>query len=543
MPFATLAAFALVTPTLLVCSPAGHPIVTEVVYDAPGDDTGWEFVEFWNASDRDVALAGVVIEAGDGAGPGRWTKRWTGGVADTIRAHARFVVGGAHVTPPPDALVTLELQNGPDGLRITWPDGAREVVGWGALAYPEYACGAPAPDVAAGQSLARVPDDADRGGNALDFRASEPSPGRPNQPGVDLSLQRGSLACSPAAPDPGASAHVAFAVTNRGAQPLAAGTARVALAGDVLADSAWVPLPAIAPGETLAVAAEVRTGLAGARVLVARAFAPGDEAPGNDADTLRVRVGPGPIEITEIQFHPAAGEGEWVELRNRSASPVELAGWTFSDRADARSPLDDAPVVEPESLLVLAQDPAALAAAFPALDPARLVRVASWPSLNNSDAADGVADILTLRESDDLPSDRVAYSAAGVPAGATLEKSSGAWRASAAPNGTPLAPPRGGGAHALAFAVHPRAVPAGAPEVAVDWTLPWPAARVTIELVDLAGHRVARLLDAETSAASGSRRLRLDGAGPGVFVAVLRARSTHGVASRGVPLRVVGSAP
>ena len=43
-------------------------------------------------------------------------------------------------------------------------------------------CGTPAPDVAPGQSLARVPDDADLGGNALDFRAAEPSPGRANRP-------------------------------------------------------------------------------------------------------------------------------------------------------------------------------------------------------------------------------------------------------------------------------------------------------------------------------------------------------------------------
>src|SRR5437867_72130 len=155
---------------LAPCAAGDRPIVAEVLYDATGDDTGYEFVELYNPSDAPYPLAGLRLEAGDGAGPGRWTLRWTGGVADTIGPRGRFVIGGALVVPAPNVVVSLDLQNGPDAVRIVWPDAVTEVVGYGAQAYPEYACGEPAPDVPSGQSLARIPDGANLGSNALDFR-------------------------------------------------------------------------------------------------------------------------------------------------------------------------------------------------------------------------------------------------------------------------------------------------------------------------------------------------------------------------------------
>src|SRR5689334_10133850 len=180
-----------------VCRPAVHPHIAEILYDAAGDGTGREFVELFNPFDTARSLTGARLEAGDGSGPGRWTLRWTGGTSDSIGPHGRFVIGGALIGVTPQALATLDLQNGPDAIRVVWPDGATEVVGYGALEFPEYACGAPAADVASGQSLARVPDDADAGSNALDFRAASPTPSRPNQNRRDLSWLAGSARATP----------------------------------------------------------------------------------------------------------------------------------------------------------------------------------------------------------------------------------------------------------------------------------------------------------------------------------------------------------
>src|SRR5215468_9801964 len=100
------------------CAPASHPLISEIFYDAIGDDTGLEFVELFNPSSAARPLAGARLEAGDGAGPGRWTLRWTGGATDSVPALGRFVVGGAGVVPPPQAIAALDIQNGPDAVRV-----------------------------------------------------------------------------------------------------------------------------------------------------------------------------------------------------------------------------------------------------------------------------------------------------------------------------------------------------------------------------------------------------------------------------------------
>ncbi len=109
-----------------VCAPTLHPRIAEILYDAAGDDSGREFVELFNPHPVPLTLAGARLEAGDGSGPGRWTLRWTGSAADTVPARGRFVVGGALVLPTPDAVVALDLQNGPDAARVVWPDGQIE---------------------------------------------------------------------------------------------------------------------------------------------------------------------------------------------------------------------------------------------------------------------------------------------------------------------------------------------------------------------------------------------------------------------------------
>jgi hypothetical protein len=530
------------------CAPARHPLIAEVLYDAPGDDTGFEFVELYNPTDASLPLAGARLEAGDGSAAARWSLRWTGNAGDSVPPRGRFVVGGAKVVPPPDATVTLELQNGPDAVRVVWPDGASEVVGYGAHEFAGYFCGAPAPDVPAGQSLARVPDAADLGSNALDFRAAAPSPGRANQPQRDLALLAGSLALAPERPEAGAAARLAGRVENRGATAVAAGEAGLGAvatadgtATPVLAEALTV---ALAPGDTAGFSGTVSLAAGKWRLRVAVAL-PGDEATENDADSLLVRAGPGPLELTEIQFHPAAGEGEWVEVRNRSGQPLDLAGFTLSDRGTARGvPALGEGALAPESLAVLAQTRAALLAAFPGLDARRVWSASPWSSLNNSDDSSGVADAVVLREGDGTLCQRVEYSAAGLAAGVPLEWRDGGWWPASDPAGTPLAPPRGLPALARRFECAPRRLREGG-TARLAWDLPWPRARVRLDLYDLAGRRVARPLAEFAAPARGERAWSAAGVPSGLYVALARARPEgggDGIVERGA-LRIEGSAP
>ena len=509
------------------CAPAQHPLVAEVLYDAPGDDTGWEFVEFYNPLDRALPLAGARLEAGDGSGAGRWTLRWTGNAVDSVAAGGRFVVGGAKVQPAPRAVVTLELQNGPDALRVVWPDGMVEVVGYGALEFAEYSCGAPAVDVAPGQSLARIPDGADLGSNAADFRVATPSPGRANQAQRDLAVLAGSLVLTPEQPDPDGAARLAGRIENRGATAVVSGEAMLVATAASAAGS--VPLFAravgavLAPGDTSAFDEPLALEAGKWRLRVEVVLA-GDESPANDADSLLVRVGPGPLELTEIQFHPAAGEGEWIEVRNRLGAPLDLTAFTLSDRGSTRGvPAGGEGTLEPESLAVLAQDRAALLLAFPALDARRVWSAGPWPSLNNSNDSTGFADAVVLRETDGALCQRVAYSAAGIPAGVPLEWRDGGWWPASDPAGTPLCPPHARAPLARRFECAPRRLREGG-AATLAWDLPWSRAHISLELYDLAGRRVARPLDGFLAPARGERAWSVGAVAPGLYVTLARAR-------------------
>lgn len=540
----------LVAAVAAACAEPGRPLIAEVLYDAAGDDAGHEFVELYNPYDTSASLAGLRLEAGDGAGPGRWTLRWTGSTGHTIAPHARFVIGGAALTPPPDAIVTLDLQNGPDAVRLVWPGGTIEVVGYGAVGFPEYACGTPAIDAPSGQSVARVPDASNQGGNGLDFRPVLPSPGAANQPTRDAALLRGRLRLEPEHPEPGARVRLTGAVVNRGAQAWAAREAVVA--GEAIGESqveerfSAVVESAVPAGDTAAFAIDFDAGVPGKRRLEVRCALPDDEASGNDADTLRFRVGAGPLELTEIQFHPARGEGEWVEARNRGGFPVDPASFRIGDRAGAVGvPRDGQGTVAPDSFVVFAEDPAALLALHPGLDPDRVWRVQPWASLNNSADSTGIADAVQLREADGTPCARVDYAAAGIPAGVPIERrgDSGWWPA-AIDVGTPLSPPRAPPELASQFELTPRRVGPGGAPLRMAWSLPWPRARVAVELYDLSGRRLAILIEDAPSPGRAEREWSAAGLRPGLYFMVLRARAESGESPLTVvrPLRVAGAA-
>lgn len=138
------------------------------------------------------------------------------------------------------------------------------------------------------------------------------------------------------------------------------------------------------------------------------------------------------IVINELMYHapptlaqPAAGGNpavpysrnpeQWVELHNRSAQPVDLAGWRFNEGITFEFPAGT--VIGPGGFLVVANDPASLAAAFPGLTP--LGPFAGNLSRNG--------ERLVLRDALGNPADSVNYSDDGrwpTPAdggGSTLE--------------------------------------------------------------------------------------------------------------------------
>ena len=119
------------------------------------------------------------------------------------------------------------------------------------------------------------------------------------------------------------------------------------------------------------------------------------------------------VIINEIMYDPRPGQSEWAELFNRTAEPVDLASWVFSDSptSSGASTISRFPrtptVVQPAGYAVIAADSTILDA-FPSLRgatyPVVMMNSSSGLGLNN----DG--DAVILRDLTGRTIDSVAYS-------------------------------------------------------------------------------------------------------------------------------------
>ena len=563
MSFATRGLFACVVLGLAP-APAAPIVLNEIYYDHPGADAGFEFIELWNPSDTTVSLAGYRLQAGDGAGPGRWRPLWQGTSADAMAPRARFVIGEAQVFPPADRVTVLGLENGPDAVRLLAPDAATQTVGYGALTFAEYFEGAPAADVDAGYSLARFPDGIETGNNAHDFvPLSPPTPGAPNPPERDVALAA-ALGFGPALVAPGEPARWAAFLVNRGASALQANEARVLLwaaraaelplgadaqggTGDLQADSLVTespPLAGLEPGDSLLVALDWAPPVAGAFRLSLAARLEDDGVAGNDRLESYVRAGVGPLVVSEVMYAPRPGDPEWIEVRARGSQVVDLTRFRLADtngkpaRVDART----FALLEPDSAAILTSDVDAFLASH-AGTRARVFACTPWPVLNNTASdRDRPADHIVLADERGCLSDAMSY-AGGGPTGYSLERrdveamgtSAGNWGVSAVEGGTPLAansllvaPSRAG--IQLSTRVWRRML--GPPRLQVAYHLAWERALVRVSVYDARGRERSRLAEGPAPAAG---TLEWDGRGPGgdplppgAYVVALEARPAEG---------------
>jgi hypothetical protein len=421
---------------------AASVVINEVCYDPPGSDDGAEFVELLNITSEPLALDGVRLEFANGADGPVWQVRWTGSAGDVAPPNGRFLIADSGwAGSPADALATLDLQNGPDALRLADDTGVIDLVGWGDSGHAELAERTPAPDVAAA-SLARRPDGADTGNNAADFVLAEPTPGQVNWPAFSPQLVSWSWR-PPSLAGPGDLLTGAGRVANAGAESLAGAMAILEVGGDQASHS----LPTMAPGDTLPVELSLRPSGRGGLQAALRIVGP-------DAAIValpRVQVGLPEVRLGEVMAAPTAG-GEWCELVNTGSVPRSLAGLSLRDEDGSWRPL---PAVDlaPGACRVLVQDEAAFrswlehlaaAGASPgcADDDVQPLGLPGWPSLNNTaPASRAFADRLLLADADGAVLDHVTIGlgTGAAPVGRSLERGADErWRpATAAAGATP----------------------------------------------------------------------------------------------------------
>lgn len=217
------------------------------------------------------------------------------------------------------------------------------------------------------------------------------------------------ILCDPPLLDLGGEGRLEITLANDGASSLSPADLRWDVACplvDVGAPS--VPPGTLRPGESSVFAwTLLPRGDPGVARLSISLAGPGGERAGSD---VRLRVGRGPVWISEIQYDPSAGEGEWIELACEAGEALDLTGWQVQD-ATRRATRIGSATLAPGEIALLAESPVGLRALWPELRPdAILPRTGSWPSLNNSfDSEQGFADQIVLLDAGDLPIDYVRY--------------------------------------------------------------------------------------------------------------------------------------
>lgn len=175
------------------------PFLSEVYYDAPGSDDGLSFVEL--AGTPGTSLEGYVLEGINGSNGAAGPTILLSGVigADGLFVVADLTSEGATSVLEADLLDNFDFQNGPDSVVLRLGEMIVDALGYGEFAPGEFFAGEgnPAPDVAAGASLARVYANLDSDDNATDFRVLDvPTPGQASflpipEPGSALLLGLG----------------------------------------------------------------------------------------------------------------------------------------------------------------------------------------------------------------------------------------------------------------------------------------------------------------------------------------------------------------
>jgi hypothetical protein len=157
------------------------PVLSEVLYDAAGPDDGATFVELYGLPG--TSLEGWTIEAVNGSDGGvTHTLPLSGALpADGVLVIADSAAGGGTLVPGADLLLEFDFQNGPDSVVLRDALGSVvDALGYGTFTPGEVFAGegSPAPDPAAGSSVARVFADVDSDDNAADFTSLDaPTPG------------------------------------------------------------------------------------------------------------------------------------------------------------------------------------------------------------------------------------------------------------------------------------------------------------------------------------------------------------------------------
>lgn len=402
--------------------------VNEFCYHAdPRGDTGKEWIELYNADSTEHDLSGwdiypsrsphFIIPSGYKIGPRSFMVIYLR--KDGINTSTEIYEGTAPTSNMPNTKGSLAIfadstrdsiidfvQYGAGNQTYEYTAGNAEI--WGRGVYIDT--------VTCAWSLGLSADGADHDTSADWAEFVKPTPGYTNQPyPVDIAVS--SISVSPDTLMPGRTITVYAEIANMGLD-----TAYLPIIeifedtdGDSVLDSGERKYGTIAWD----LLSDKRTAVAqiygleeGQYNLAVSARCSSENYTANNFRCIVITVG-SPVVINEIMYYPNSGMAEWVELYNRSASPVDIKGWSVEDNLGTPYLITSfSQIMMPQSYLILTSiDNQPLAECL------RIKPSGGWPSLND------YGDLVRLRDLRRCQEDMVQYSTDwGKSKGKTLEK-------------------------------------------------------------------------------------------------------------------------
>lgn len=470
---------------------AAQVVINEVCYDPVGDDTGYEWIELYNAGSQDVDLEGALLMSG-------------GAIFQTvfeiphyILRSGRFLLIGESQIPQAVFHTNLAFQNGgalTDGIRYVSPDGSYTDT----VLYDAPNGGLPddtgtegtsfAPDVPAGWSLARILDGLDTDACAADFLAEQnPTPGTANHIYVDYALLH------PHTWQEGDSWQLSLYVQNQSAIATPVPAELTVLLDGLLIQTESVA--SIAAGDSLHLVYSLPVSDTWNHELEVRLELTDDPDLSDNHLSLNLfQEHLMPPLINEVMYAPNTGRQEWIELWVRSDS---LRGeYTLEDAAHnvAGFSLPDS-----AGYYVICSNPMQMLTEYIDCPAHAVVETTGWPALNN----DG--DSIFLYDGSGNLLDQLTYTGQASQQGKSLERYldgdlGPAWRYSLAsagatpgqPNSQSTPPPAFSGTLKLTGSPFN---PKSGENVSILYNLAAEANYLNCSVYDRAGHRVGVLAD------------------------------------------------
>ena len=398
----------------VLCVPSfllSRVVINEVLYDPVGADTGWEWIELYNAGDQSVNLEGSYIQRGGSTFVTVFTFPYY------ILRPGRIVLVGESLITDAHFTATLAFQNG---------DGATDGINYVSTDYlytdtvlydapnvnqlPDDS-GEPgtlfAPDVPSGYSLARTADGFDADDSALDFIAeANPTPGLSNRIYCDYAISQPVL-------------EQVFSVwqfrrhiVNHSIIPETQTAQLTFQVNSVIYDV--MDIAPLAGGDSVQVIQYLPHDIDQPLNLLIELYLTDDPNWSNNTWSYGYQP-PHVLDavINEFLYQPDIEKQEWIELLLGS-SPNTEHSFILRDLAQNQINVtipDGAP-----PYVVLCNDPATLLSEYPSCLPHAVITVTGWIQLNN----DG--DTVFLMNADGVTIDSVAYTGSPAFRGVSLER-------------------------------------------------------------------------------------------------------------------------